>query len=436
MGNKPVYLKRMVSAICVVVVLIGVWTGLRYIIYDDTASYTRVMMHELYSQKKIDVLFCGASLAYRSFDTKLLDEQLGVNTFNAGSSSQSIDVTYYLIKEAARTSEIKRVVLELSPIMAMYMDIDARDLSGMVSVYAISDYMRWSPSKLQLLLNAARPDLFINHFFVARRNWRQLGHIGALRKCVAGKNTSSYKNYEYDFLKHENEAYAGKGYVASTVRIKDGTFNDTYGSNAFSVDRINDDWYLYLDKIIDFCKNSGIELTLVCAPLSEYLVSCYGKEYDKYHNMLSKIAKNAGLAFWDFTLCKAQYLPLDAEDYQDSAHLNMFGAELFSGLFGDILRDDLSVDDLFYENTRQKLQERAPAVLGLISEKEKRRIISNKENALEYEITIVPDNRERYELQHYVTNTEFRVREGETGTISITSRVVGGSDTRTYFFVY
>lgn len=437
MGDKYIYVKRIIALICVMAIFIGIWTGIRYTVNDDTTSYTRVMMHEFYSQENIDVLFCGASLCYRSFDTDILDNELGLNTFNSGSSSQNIDTTYYIIKEAIDTYQIKKVVLEISPIMAMAMNIDARDSSEMTEVYAISDYMKWSLNKIQMLLKSSPSDLYINNFLVARRNWRKISDLNYVSNLLTVKKTSAYKEYQYDLLQHESEWYAGKGYVASNNQVSEGSFNDSYGKKELNVKQINDDWFLYLNKIINHCKKNKVDLILICAPLSEYLLSCYGERYDEYHNMILEIADDAHIEFWDFCLCKEQYLQLGCSSYGDSAHLNMYGASTFSKLVAKILCREQPVDELFYESSQQKLQESSPTVLGLVSAVDEKKIVSSATGTLEYKINICPTDGEEYELQNFAPNAVFQTKEGETGTIHIMSRVMDRPDeVKDYYFSY
>ena len=47
-----------------------------------------------------------------SYDTMLADELLGQKTFNAGSSSQGMASSYYLLKEICEYHDIKEVYLE------------------------------------------------------------------------------------------------------------------------------------------------------------------------------------------------------------------------------------------------------------------------------------------------------------------------------------
>lgn len=77
-------IKRMVAIICFISLFIGIGKMWRYLLVDDVNSYTRIMMHQLYTcDENIDVLFVGSSHVYRSFIPEITDEGFGCYTFNA-----------------------------------------------------------------------------------------------------------------------------------------------------------------------------------------------------------------------------------------------------------------------------------------------------------------------------------------------------------------
>ena len=50
-------------------VFVGGQAGIKYAILDDTMTISRVMLHDLYTEKEnIDILFCGASHCQLGFD--------------------------------------------------------------------------------------------------------------------------------------------------------------------------------------------------------------------------------------------------------------------------------------------------------------------------------------------------------------------------------
>lgn len=392
-------------------------------IVDDTQSYTRVMMHEYYNQGNIDILFSGASLCYRSFDTQILDERLGVNTFNAGSSSQDLDASYYLIKDAVNRYDLDHIYLELSPVMALYMNIEERDSGKLNGTYIVSDYMKPSISKAFYLLNASRPEYYVNSFFPARRNWEKLFDLAYVGALLKEKSSADYRDYSYDQLVYDTEYYVGKGYVASKVKTSEHAFYGTDGFTALKVEDINEEWFQYLYKIIRCCKENEVELTLVCAPLSEYLLIAY-KKYDEYHRMIADIAVEENVDFWDFNLIREEYFTGKAELYQDEAHLNMYGAEKFSELVADLISGKVRYEDICYESVDSRFEAAEPGLCGVVHDLEDMKIIANDDEMFEYQIRAIPDEGEEYLIQEFSCNTEFSVNAGEHGTLTIVARQI------------
>lgn len=70
-------IKKIGSILLFLILLVGGGKFLRYMLTDDTASYTRLTFHEMYEQDNIDVLFIGSSHCYRSFVPDILDEEMG-----------------------------------------------------------------------------------------------------------------------------------------------------------------------------------------------------------------------------------------------------------------------------------------------------------------------------------------------------------------------
>ena len=86
---------------------------------------------------------------------------------------------------------------------------------------------------------------------------------------------------------------------------------------------------LYLNKIIDLCKDRGVELLLVKTP------SNATAEEKRYYNAVEVIAKERGVGFVDYNLCYDE-IGLDLKsDFYDATHLNVWGAEKFSKYFVD-----------------------------------------------------------------------------------------------------
>lgn len=404
-------------------------------VVNDAESNTRVMMHEYYNQNNIDVLFSGASLCYMSFNTTILDEKIECNTFNLGSANQTIDISYYLIKDCINRYDLDHIYLELSPIMAQaYVDADEKEASSMVNTYIISDYMRPSFDKLFLLLAASKPEHYINGFFPARRSWQNLfsPYLGAL---LQRKSSREYKEYRYDFLRSENQQYAGKGFIENNIQVDERGFCDIYGTYSISTESIDDGWFRYLDKIIEYCRKNDVKLTLLCTPLSDYFLVSHQEEYDDYHGVIEQIAEENELEFWDFSLCKENYFPSDAGQYADAAHLNKYGAEAFSELLADIVKGTVKYEDVVYGTVSEKLENISPDVYGMIYDNNNITIVSNKGEDFEYQIGIITAEDKEILIQEFSQNDSVELTDNYNGTIHIMFRNKNNTDIVQDFFV-
>ncbi len=422
--------------VCVTAIFVMLWQGLRYAVVDDTESYSRVMMHEMYQQDNIDILFSGASLCFRSFNTSVLDEELQANTFNSASASQSIDVTYYLIQEIMTRNNVKHVFLDVGPTMAMAYH-SRRQPDDMVSVYAIADYMKWSPRKIMALLRGSDPDYIINSFLPARRNWKAVFDPESIRQLLQKKGQSAYRQYGYEYLKHETEQYIGKGYVESDIRIGEGLFINAENAPDL-LDDIDEGWFYYIDKIIDLCRNKGTEITLICTPLPDYTLALSGDIYDGYHERIKSIADETGVAFWDFICVKDEYMSTASENFMDPIHLNNFGADAFSRLFAKVVKGELTIEDITFSNMNERLSRGDIRVLGVLNSADgSRTIVTNGDGELEFKIKVTPSDKEEYILQEFSTNTKFKMPEDESGTFTVISREIGSDKAqRDYNYSY
>ena len=103
-GNMKKFIEKMIVFI---VLLFIILKGINFIMFDDIHSYTRLMFEEMYEYNgNIDIVFLGSSHVYRSYDTKVTDEIFKENTFNAGSSSQLLDGSYYVLKEIIKNKNL------------------------------------------------------------------------------------------------------------------------------------------------------------------------------------------------------------------------------------------------------------------------------------------------------------------------------------------
>ncbi len=330
--------------VAVIALLCGLIRLCNYLLMDDSQSYTRLTMHELYERadagEEIDTLFLGSSHCYRAYDPELYEELTGRTAYNLGSSSQNYDTSYYLLREAARLYDLKTVYLDMY-YKFLFMDSEDRDL---VQANIISDYMRPSLNKLSFLLTTTEAKNYTNRFFPFRRSWQELGDFAYVRENLAKKQAESYRKYEPVTV--EADQYAGRGFVWSDARLDVDaiTWWDNFGKVADDMQLDTTYPVSYIEKIVSFCREHDIRLVFVTAPsLNQYLEAI--GPYESAHAYVQKLAERFGVEYLDFNLAKTEYLELTADDYIDVDHLNGTGAEKLTLLLTEA--DGKPIDEYF-----------------------------------------------------------------------------------------
>lgn len=423
------------NTLCILLFLfVLVLTGklLRYALNDDTESYTRVTFHEMYAQDNIDILFLGTSHCMHSFDPELLDEGLHQNTFNASSASQMLDGSLMILKEADKYNDIKHVYLDL--FYNNSYDVH-KDRTQMTSTYIISDYLKPSVSKVLYLLNASGSEHYANSFIVARRCWKKLFDPVYIRDLISRKLSSDYRKYAYTYITHPESEYAGKGYIKNHPRAKAPGFFDSWGFYPAAAETISDDYKNDLISIIDYCRKHDIELTLICAPTSDFCLTAIG-DYDDYIGWVKKTADEKGIDYYDFNLCKEKYFPVSSDVFVDPVHLDHDGAVRLNSAFCSLVNGEVSYDEMFYSSYREKLDHVDPTVFGITYMDEYAddgavarncRIVSNRDDGLEYEITVSLTDGSKLALKDYSKNISFVMDPQWKGSVIVNYRSVDRS---------
>lgn len=365
-SNFNTYRKKIFSIIAPVLflaLLLGINRLMYYLLMDDAKSYTRLSLHEMYTQEEnIDVLFLGSSHCYRGVDPSVTDDIFDANTFNGGSSSQSWDGSYAILVEAGKRNELKKVYVEMYYGVAgeVYQE---REL--LTSTYLISDYLRPSVNKVRYLVEGSSPDHWIDGFFPARRYWQKLFSRGYVANIIASKQTDAYKSHEYwGNPEGEIDYYAGKGYRACREGIEDNDFSIKDGPKTVTADMFSADDKKSIQRIIEYCEKNNIELAFFSSPMPYYYVLA-AKDYGSYIDQVNQLLKESGTPYYDFNLCKEEHFSYECSLFRDVDHLSAAGGERFSRVFAEFFTGQIAAEDLFYDSYEEKWQSMEDRVYGV-----------------------------------------------------------------------
>ena len=406
---------------------------LRYVLVDDTALYERMTFHEMYEQENIDVLFLGSSICRRAFDPQILDETLQINTFNAGTSGQNMDASLMMIREAVKYNDIEHVYLDLCFKIAL--NEPYKERTQMTKTYLVSDYLRPSVEKYAYLLNASSSEHYANSFIVARREWQKLFDFEHIKNTIEKKQTDEYKRYGIENLRTDYDTYSdwyvGKGYRSHNSSINSWDYFLASGWDPIIINSISNDWLNDLSDIVVFCEKNDIELTLLCAPHSNFLLTAHGN-YDEYVQKIKSLIAGKNIKYYDFNLCREEYFPNTSEVFYDTHHLNQSGSQLFSETFAKLVTGEVSAEEMFYDSYAEKLENLDPTVFGVSYKNAKSddgqkirncKIVTNNDGSFEYQIAVEPTEGDPYILREFSGETTFTMNRSE-GICVITYRNV------------
>ncbi|MBR4461140.1 MAG: hypothetical protein IKS51_00945 [Erysipelotrichaceae bacterium] len=333
MRDSRVLLKRVLSILEIVLItavtafLLG--RALTPVTYADYFNHEMDLLEE--SGEEIDLLFVGSSRIYNSIDTRIMEEELGLdNVVDASTASQTISGSYYMIKDMIERLKPKKIILGLTcdemvdeeKAQAMLLVIDRLSLRNKLEMFRHCFY----GSDLLYMLDLYRyrdnlDDIFAN--------------IQARKELV-----------ENDYVQEDDGVayYCYKGFVYAHGSIKTGNV-PMYTKLVFSEDAILDRNVEYLNKCIELCKENGVELELFSAPTT-VMRMYYTDHYDEAVEYYQKVADENGLVYHNLNYLVDRETFLPDEMMCDYSHTNGEGAKLVSKLFAEILKKEEAGEDV------------------------------------------------------------------------------------------
>jgi len=278
----------------------------------------------------LDFFVCGASHAMRGFRPDILDQELGVNSYNLSCSRQTMQGRYELLNLELNRNPAKTVVLELS-YDSMTRNRDEEGPEG--DIYMLGKLGGFMP-RIKYFFSAIRPKEYGRMYY----NYIDNG-VNCIKKIIHGTWTNKNTKLE-------------KGYAA--YKRDDDELNQDlkkiYHTRSFE-ETVYEPNVEYLNKIIALCKKKNVQLILVTTPLSKVTV-CRYDNLDTFKEWYENVANENGLQYYDFNLIrdKEEKLP-DSSAFSDKFHLGNKGAGTFTKMFTDVLNKEAAGEDtsaLFY----------------------------------------------------------------------------------------
>jgi len=293
-------------------------------------------------KNSVDVLFFGSSHTVSTLNPQVIYDHYGITSYNLGCEQQSLVITYYWLREALKYQSPKVVILDT---YMLHKYIDGYVYNNMNcdegSVRKPMDSMRISPLKWEASKVIERIDptqsglsfMLLNIRYHTR--WTALG--------------------ENDFTENGMIDHGGiKGFSALGGSNPDLTYTPFKAAEAKSAtaEEMVETSRIYLDKVVELCKEKEIQLVLVNIPCAETV----GK-----YKVTKEYADSKGLPYYDFNEETLYYeIGYNASENLLS-HPNYLGAAKVSNYLGNLLVTEYGIlpkDDPSYDISRELYEHR------------------------------------------------------------------------------
>lgn len=203
-----------------------------------------------YKEKHYDAVFFGTSQSYCSFDPEIFDEY-ELKTYNRGRQQQTMNYTYYYVKDALDNSDIDVVVLE---IFGMFYDEDDTGFTSEgVRDSSLND-LRYSDIKVDAIKDCVPEDLQLDYLFPLGKyhsRWEELDY-------------SSFEGWKESVMNpYFTEEGRGFKHWAGAQPCGYASWDEIFSEKRRPVYEEN---FRYLDMMNELSKEHGTELVLVRAP--------------------------------------------------------------------------------------------------------------------------------------------------------------------------
>lgn len=266
-------------------------------------------------ESSADVLFFGSSHAHCTIDHGYLWDTYGMAGFTLSAGSQSIDSTYYFVKEVLRTRNPKVLVVEMLGVTGNEMN------NSNVEVYRNSLGMRWSHN-LWDFANYFRDNMDMDN------DWRNqiFAKIPVIHSRYAELTAEDF---------HDSIPFL-RGYRGSFDK---GDYERPTAENNEEILELNPERMEMLERIVKLTKEKEVPLVLFASP---YLVT---DEEQMNFNAVEAYAKSNGVPFINFNKLYDE-IGLDfTSDFRDEHHVNNSGAAKVSAYLADFLKVQYQIPD-------------------------------------------------------------------------------------------
>lgn len=313
------YIRRGLILAVLLTCFLCVTDFLKYLFFEENL-WNRYILHCFYEREEpIGRLWLGSSHLFCGVDPDIMNDLSGEKNFNLGTNAQSFEHSHLLLQEANKRFHPDHIYLE----MYYFLHVSGNTKTYSTNRYfGLWDYMPFSVEKTVSIVKQ-RPGEELSAVFLPFTRFRNY-----FFDYARTENINNDKKEDYQNCKYEGFNFSNNGFYPSTESYPDYAISRHSGYRENTV--LSEIARESLVELIEYCETEDVPLTLFSAPVTKLDLSDV-KDYDQYVNEINAIADAYGLKYYDFKLCKQEYLSLqNSLHFRDCDHLSTGGAELFT----------------------------------------------------------------------------------------------------------
>lgn len=323
--------KQIFGAVTLALMLFGINHLLGNALEDISSAKTFVNELNAYESEgeQIDLVFVGGSRVEMTFAPDVFEEKLELNrVINAGSFQQSLEGSYYQLKDLIDRFHPRYAVLGISGQALSEPDNEQADLFVMRKI---------SPSTRALFLLECKDT--IAQITIPMKVFRYRYYFAnllskapeLLREVFTQDQTNSNAPRKHRFTYGTNSMEDGNISIHNPIIFEESEFDPR------NVE--------YLDRIVELCAENNVQLFITTAPTSMMRIYC-SEDYQRIVDYYTDYAESHGLIYQNLSYLRDRESFLPDSKMTDYNHVNGEGAYLVSELYAEILKANIAGEDV------------------------------------------------------------------------------------------
>lgn len=331
--------RALISTFCVILSFSIFFSIIVYPCFEDDSQYNDSKTRQDLSGN-IDYIFNGASHAFQAFDTSVIDDELGICSYNLSSPSASLEGRYTLLEKEISRNTLDTVVIDIA-FDSMVRSQSTENATGEPMIVCKLDSF------------SERANYLFNHvsFF-----------NGDVENVISIFLRYGLKAWKDKLTGNTGTLQQNKGFSpmpANNITLQTDEIINGYNTNIVSTN-FSDENIIQLEKMINLCKQHNTRVIVAVIPISDAFIWKYSN-LDEFLDNLKQLCKKNNCPVYDFNLINNRYEILnDQTSFTNLTHMSAPGASAFSKTFCDFIKNvdsNQNLDLMFYKSYEELKQD-------------------------------------------------------------------------------